>query len=100
MRNNVVSHGTPFCLILIRLRLVLLHLAGASHLVHAIFIKNSVMSQTLAIASCRKRNYIFSGADTPIKRNALAIVVCTAVINAKRASVSSLLSALITFSAP
>jgi hypothetical protein len=43
--------------------------------------------------------YIFSGADTPIKRNALAIVVRTAVIRAKRASVSSLFEASNTFSA-
>ena len=79
------------------------------HRMHVVVSTNMMLQRILQRQkSCSKISfraaliyyYIFSGADTPIKRNALAIVVWTAVINARRASVSSLLSTLITFSAP
>ena len=60
----------------------------------ALYLKVKIVFKSLAVW-----NYIFSGADTPINFNAFANVVFTAVINARRASVSSLLSWLSTFSA-
>ncbi len=51
------------------------------------------------VPRAKNYSYIFSGADTPIRRRAFAIVVRTAVISAKRASVSSLFEASSTFSA-
>lgn len=62
--------------------------------------KNTLFSVYIQKIECHeKMNYIFSGAFTPISFRAFANVVFTAVINANRASVSSLLSWFNTFSA-
>lgn len=49
--------------------------------------------------SLTEQHYIFSGASTPIKRNAFANVTRTALINDRRASVNCLFSGFKTFSA-
>ena len=62
----------------------------------------SIISQTIRKTLDQGRGflvYIFSGADTPIRRNAFAIVWRAAVIKARRASVCGRLSAFNTLSA-
>jgi hypothetical protein len=61
--------------------------------------QETVINNFLGVVVSGNSGYIFSGADTPIRFSALAMVVRVAVISARRASDSSRLAGSKTFSA-